>query len=307
MDSLSLNNPCKEGAIDPPTGTFELATYALTGILAFFGLTLIVLLVVSCFTNKAEVPKLAGGSTAAVAAALRAAPQQGGATPGWGPTGFLFPKSWVYIWWGYLAMLVTTGIVVPRIITMMQKSLGYCDPSGEVMAPPAWVEAVQGVIGLAPFLHCFLMPFLWVHKHREEKRRIEKQASAVDLVQTTELDPEAKTVIFSSKHGCGTKLKIGLVDLCIGLVDLILWLVRKLSLGTINLSAFWFPAPFYNFWKAKYAGLKLSPLHPRAQHAALLLHSTSLTPSPSKSGCTSTCSRSTAPRSARLPPRATPT
>ena len=239
-DSLSLNNPCKEGAKDPPPGTFELAAYALTGILAFFGLTLIVLLVVSCFTNKAEVPKLAGGSSA---------------TPGWGPKGFLFPKSWVYIWWGYLAMLVTTGIVVPRITAMVQKSMGYCDPiSGEVLAPPAWVEAVQGVIGLAPFLHCFIMPFLWVHKHREEKRRIEKQASAVDLVQTTELDPEAKTVIFSSKHGCGTKLMIGLVDLCIGLVDLIIWLVRKLSLGTINLSAFWFPAPFYNFWKAKYAG-----------------------------------------------------
>ena len=27
--------------------------------------------------------------------------------------------------------------------------------------------------------------------------------------------------------------------------------VKRLSFGTVNLQAFWFPAPFYDFWKAK--------------------------------------------------------
>ena len=65
---------------------------------------------------------------------------------------------------------------------------------------------------MGPFVHCILMPFLWVHKHREEKKRIEKRVSE-DVVESSELDPEASTVIFASKHACGTKVKVLLVDL----------------------------------------------------------------------------------------------
>ena len=36
-----------------------------------------------------------------------------------------------------------------------------------------------------------------------------------------------------------------------GLVELGLWVIKRVSLGTINLNAFWFPSPFYTFWKAK--------------------------------------------------------
>ena len=62
------------------------SAYILVGICGVFGLTLIVLLVVSRFTEKAE-PTLANGKPNADA-------------PGWGPFNFLFPQSWVKIWWG---------------------------------------------------------------------------------------------------------------------------------------------------------------------------------------------------------------
>jgi len=76
----------------------QLAMYILCGVLGLFGLTLIVLLIVSCFTEKAK-PQ-ANRTDRPV---------------GWGPFGFLFPKSWVYVWWGYLAMVVFTAIIVPLL------------------------------------------------------------------------------------------------------------------------------------------------------------------------------------------------
>ena len=63
---------------------FALVSYILVGICGVFGLTLIVLLVVSRFTKKAE-PTLANGKPNA---------------SGWGPFNFLFPQSWVKVWWG---------------------------------------------------------------------------------------------------------------------------------------------------------------------------------------------------------------
>ena len=36
-----------------------------------------------------------------------------------------------------------------------------------------------------------------------------------------------------------------------GLIGFVLMVVKRLSFGTVNLQAFWFPAPFYDFWKAK--------------------------------------------------------
>ena len=112
--------------------------YILCGVLGLFGLTLIVLLIVSCFTEKAK-PQ-ANRTDRPV---------------GWGPFGFLFPKSWVYVWWGYLAMVVLTAIVIPLIT-----------PSLPI--PSGGSEAVEIILLIGPFVHCILMPFLWVHKHRED-------------------------------------------------------------------------------------------------------------------------------------------
>ena len=206
--------------------------YVLTGILGLFGLTLLVLLVVSCFTKKAEPQPTRAGT-----------PNVDGAA-GWGPFGFLFPKSWVYVWWGYLAMLFFSAVILPPIVDAI--SFGISWPSTGTQQS----QAIETLLSVGPFVHCVLMPFLWTHKHREVKKRIEKQGDA-DVVETSELDPEAKTVIFSMKLGCGQRCTVLLADMTMGLVEFVLWVIKRGSLGAINLSAYWFPSPFYTFWKAK--------------------------------------------------------
>ena len=212
----------------PPSGddsSRSLVIYALTGILGLFGLTLIVLLVVSCFTEKAK-PQPNRTGTPSVDGPV-----------GWGPCGFLFPKSWVYVWWGYLAMVVLSGIVFPAI-------------SESLPLPSSNSETIETILIIGPFIHCILMPILWVHKHREDKKWIENHLNE-DVVVMTELDPEAKTTIFSRKLACAKSCTVLLFKLTFGLVDLALRVIKYATGGTINLSAFWFPAPFYTFWKAK--------------------------------------------------------
>ena len=206
-------------------GNDSLVMYILTGVLGLFGLTLIVLLVVSRFTEKAKPQPNRTGT-----------PNVDGPV-GWGPFGFLFPKSWVYVWWGYLAMVVFTAIVFPLITPSLPI------PSGDS-------EAVEIILLIGPFVHCILMPLLWVHKHREDKKWIENHLNE-DRVVTTALDPDAKTTIFSRKLPCGKKCKVGLFKLMFGIVDLNLRAIKYFTGGTVDLRAFWFPAPFYNFWKAK--------------------------------------------------------
>ena len=203
----------------------SLVMYILTGILGLFGLTLIVLLVVSRFTEKAKPPPNRTGTPNV------------DAPVGWGPFGFLFPKSWVYVWWGYLAMVVLSGIVFPAI------SKGLPLPSSNS-------ATIETILIIGPFIHCILMPILWVHKHREDKKWIENHLNE-DVVVMTELDPEAKTTIFSRKLACAKSCTVLLFKLTLGLVDLALRIIKYATGGTINLSAFWFPAPFYTFWKAK--------------------------------------------------------
>ena len=67
----------------------------------------------------------------------------------------------------------------------------------------------------------------------------------------TASDPDAKTIIFSRKLPCGKKCKVGLLKLLLGIVDLTLRGIKYGTGGTVDLRAFWFPAPFYTFWKAK--------------------------------------------------------
>ena len=205
--------------------------YILAGLLGLFGLTLLVLLIVSRFTEKAEPQPTRAGT-----------PNVDGAA-GWGPYGFLFPKSWVYVWWGYLAMVLFSAVILPKITDALT-------PSNVSSGAVTQSEVIETILSIGPFIHCVLMPFLWTHKHREVKKKIEKRASA-GVVVTSELDPEAKMVIFSARLGCGQRCKVLLADLTMGLVDFALWVVKRGSLGTINLSAFWFPSPFYTFWKAK--------------------------------------------------------
>ena len=202
----------------------KLASYILCGVLGLFGLTLLVLLIVSRFTEKAKPQPNRTGTPNA------------DRPEGWGPFGFLFPKSWVYVWWGYLAMVVASSFALPAIFPKVM--------------PDIWAEPAEIILLVGPCVHCLLMPFLWVHKHREDKKWIENHLND-DVVVATALDPEAKTTIFSRKLTCGMKCKVFLLKFTLGLVNFVLRIIKYSTGGVIDLSAFWFPAPFYNFWEAK--------------------------------------------------------
>ena len=94
----------------------------------------------------------------------------------------------------FAQMLVFTCFIFPLIMPAIMPSGGGM---GEV------VEAIEIIIALGPFLHCVLMPFFWYRTHR----RSEKTA-AEEPPKTPELDPDAKTVIFSIKLKLLDKLTV---------------------------------------------------------------------------------------------------
>ena len=134
--------------------------YVLTGILGLFGLTLLVLLVVSCFTERAKPQPSTRAGT----------PNVDGAA-GWGPFGFLFPKSWVYVWWGYLAMLGPLLGCRPPVdfrgpYTQYQHRHG-----GDIG------DNVETILSVGPFIHCILMPFFWTCKRQAKAQGYVQQVA----------------------------------------------------------------------------------------------------------------------------------
>ena len=100
-----------------------------------------------------------------------------------------------------------------------------------------------------------LMPVFWYRTHRRNAKVVPGEPP-----KTPELDPDAKTIIFSMKMKLGDKLVVLLVSLVFGLIAKVLWLVKTVSFGALNFEGFWFPAPFFNFWEVcLHTGL--SPTH----------------------------------------------
>jgi hypothetical protein len=160
-------------------------------------------------------------------------------------------------------MLVFTCFIFPLIFASI--------PSFSSGGGMAAGEAIETLIALGPFLHCVLMPFTWVRTHRRNAK-----VAAEEPPKTPELDPDAKTVIFSMKLKTCDKLavrtsspqtrallairahpsscwrlQVVFIGLIFGLIAKVLWLVKTISFGTLNFEGFWFPAPFYQFWEAK--------------------------------------------------------
>ena len=185
--------------------------------------------------SRSNPPKEDAGSAGAITIRTSAIGQKGG-TQGWGPWGWLFPRVWVKVWFGYMAMLLLLSLMA-----MIPSVPGFGGMLTGGVCNFWWVDLLMS---FGPFIHCGLMPLIWVHKHREVKKMME--GPAVEL-EATELDPESKTVIFAVKGG----IKVLLADIFCGTVSKVLNWVRRASLGTIDLRALWFPAPFYSFYKAK--------------------------------------------------------
>ena len=92
-------------------------------------------------------------------------------------------------------MLVFTCFIFPLIFASI--------PSFSSGGGMAAGEAIETLIALGPFLHCLLMPFTWVRTHRRNAK-----VAAEEPPKTPELDPDAKTVIFSMKLKTCDKLAV---------------------------------------------------------------------------------------------------
>lgn len=199
--------------------------YFMCGLMAVVAVLLLGLLVTTCSSkSKASDPKLTG----------KLSKEEALKQASWGPYKMLFPRSWIKIWFGYFAMLLVTGLLIPEL-----KIVPDFD-SGATAGP--WLEAI---ISMGPFVQLITMPILWGHKHRQVKAKI--MGEPISEEENIPLDPDAKTLIFARK----LPLLARFLGLVIGLIDLVLIVAKKLSMGTINLTAFWFPAPFYDFYSAK--------------------------------------------------------
>jgi len=110
------------------------------------------------------------------------------------------------------------------------------------------------------------MPFFWYRTHRRNAKVVPG-----DPPKTPELDPDAKTIIFSIKMKLGDKLVVLFVGLVFGLIAKVLWLVKTVTFGAVNFEGFWFPAPFFNFWEVcLHTGpLHTGPLHTGPLHTGL--------------------------------------
>ena len=184
--------------------------------------------------SRREPPKEDAGTAGAITIRTSAIDQKVG-TQGWGPWGWLFPRVWVKVWFGYMAMLLLLSLMA-----MVPSFPGL----GDLMTGGCTFWFIDLLMSFSPFIHCGVMPLIWMHKHRQVEKMM--QTPEVELEATT-LDPEAKTVIFAVKGGW----KVLLADIFCGIVSFVLNLVRRVSLYSIDLRALWFPAPFYNFYKAK--------------------------------------------------------
>jgi hypothetical protein len=233
---------CEEKKDEPKPAAVTLMLYGIAGLMSVMALVVTYLLVTSCGSKgKASDPKLTG----------KLSKEETLKQASWGPHGLLFPIVWLKIWYGYFAMLIMVTVVIPTITTRLNPVGGTtCDPTSGVAkslpTPPISVGPIlEAVIALGPFVQLMLMPVLWSHKQRQVKRKIMGEKEEAE--ESNPLDPDAKTTIFGRKLPCLAKV----LGLFIGSIDLALRMIKTVSFGTINLQAFFFPAPFYDFYSAK--------------------------------------------------------
>lgn len=166
--------------------------------------------------------------------------------------------TWVVVlWFGYgLHTAIMHFVVAPLINGVMGREEGTVTP---------WTLLVT----VGPAVHVTMIPvFCAVAKYyqqSENKRRaelikeVQREGRRVSLEDMREAG--GQTIFFSAKLTLKETIIAGVLGTIIDIVSMIL------SLLPIDLSNFWFPEPFYLFWRAK-----LQARHYRIQGAELRLN-----------------------------------
>lgn len=132
--------------------------------------------------------------------------------------------------------MVLLFLILPQIRNAIMPS-GL--PSGGNQAQPA-SNPLDTIIPLLPGVHLILLPIMAFRKYKTGDVPVEDTAS--------ELDPDAKTVIFAVKLAFCDKL----IKMTFGLILALISLVLKiLKFAQIDLTSAWFPEPFWQFYNAK--------------------------------------------------------
>ena len=98
---------------------------------------------------------------------------------------------------------------------------------------------------LGPFVHVFLMPYFMMKKQKHSAREAELSGS---MRESAVLDDGAKTRIFAIKFTFCQSIIVATVGFVIG------WTGKGIKIAKmfgLDLSCFFFPMPFYEFWKAR--------------------------------------------------------
>jgi hypothetical protein len=103
------------------------------------------------------------------------------------------------------------------------------------------------LLGCGPAVHVILLPIFMFLKRRHGKDQIQRMSRGSGNVET-QLDDDGQNMIFSIKYTLGQKIFILLIG---KLIDLGTFLVRLWEIVGLDLSNFWFPMPFWEFFKAK--------------------------------------------------------
>ena len=115
---------------------------------------------------------------------------------------------------------------------------------------PSWLQieaiqpAVKFVMIAGPFIHCIMMPFFILQK----KRYLANERKASLTKTNSTFEPGGKTVVFSIRFTLIQKIFM----LCVGMeIAFINGLIKIISIIGLDLSCFWFPQPFYEFWQSQ--------------------------------------------------------
>lgn len=186
--SSAVTGDCADGEKekDEPAGITYIL-YGISGLMAVLAVGMVGLYVSSSDPKKSD-PTLTG--TLSKEEVLKQA--------GWGPKGFLFPREWIKIWFGYFGMLLVVTVVIPSITP--GNPVGSSCGLGSSVKPPSAGPWLEALIAVGPFVQLLLMPVLWKHKHMQVKAKI--MGEAVTEEESNPLDPDAKTTIFGRKLPC---------------------------------------------------------------------------------------------------------
>ena len=103
------------------------------------------------------------------------------------------------------------------------------------------------MLSTGPAIHVLLLPIFMIIKKRHGNQQTERTSRGSGSVET-QLDADGPNVVFNIKFTLPQKILIFLLG---QFIDLGTSVVRLFEIFGLDLTNFWFPMPFYEFFKAK--------------------------------------------------------